>query len=86
MTSHHAIASFAVGALALVLGVGISVAQSTGPISAANAKAENAVSRAQAACLAGCKARGNVKPASACANWCEPGQRYRSLYEAYCVK
>ena len=80
-----------IGALAiaggvLLVGVGISSAQSTGPISAATAKAENAITRSQSACLSVCKARGNVKPASACANWCEPGQCYRSLYEAYCIK
>ena len=70
-----------------VLAASSALAQSTGPISAATAKSESAKSIAASSCVANCKARGNVKPQSDCApKWCEPGQCYRSRYEAYCVK
>ena len=78
--------TFGFGLLA-VLAAGSALAQSTGPISAAVAKAEGAKTNSVRNCVAGCKARGNVQPQSDCATkWCVPGQCYRSLYEAYCIK
>lgn len=73
--------------LVAALAASSALAQSTGPISAATAKAEGAKSIAASSCVANCKARGNVQPQSDCsAKWCVPGQCYRSRYEAYCIK
>lgn len=79
----------AAGLLVATIGIGFHAgcaAAQTGPISAADAKAAKAKSVAQKDCLETCKSRGKVKPPSACANWCAPGQCYRSTSEAYCVK
>ena len=77
----------AASALLAGLWFGHAVAQTFGPISAAEAKAANAISRTVSACIANCKARGNVQPQSDCAaKWCVAGQCYRNRFEVQCIR
>ena len=77
----------AAASLAVALSFGAVRAQTLGPISAAEAKAANAITKSVSACIATCKARGNVQPQTDCAaKWCVSGQCYRNRYEVQCIK
>ena len=89
MPSERALKIAAAGlvmACALLVGGRAPLAQTTGPITVAAAKAAKARTVPQQECLDSCKSRSSTRASSVCANWCTPGQCYQSSKEAYCVK